>query len=117
MINPRMFAALTVAAMLAVAAVPAGAAPASVEVAQAKSADAPKVFHGVGVVTATKPAGTLTINHEAIEGLMPAMEMTFAARPASITKGVRTGDRVQFTIDGRTDTLIAVKVVGHHKSR
>jgi Cu/Ag efflux protein CusF len=111
--------ALAAALALSVAAAAAGSADTTKaqrtagQPAQAQVAAAPKVFSATGVVTATKPAGTLTINHQPIEGLMPAMEMTFNARPASLTKGVQPGDQVEFQIEGKTYALVAVKVVGH----
>jgi Cu/Ag efflux protein CusF len=111
--------AFAAALALSVAAAAAGSADTTI-VAQRQAGpaaqtprEAPKVFSATGVVTATKPAGTLTINHQPIEGLMPAMEMTFNARPASLTKGVQPGDQVEFQIEGKTYALVAVKVVGH----
>jgi Cu(I)/Ag(I) efflux system protein CusF len=81
--------------------------------AQAQPNASGKVFRAVGIVTATEPAGSLTINHEPIEGLMPAMEMTFAARPPALIKGVRPGDRVEFSVEAKTYAIVALKVVGH----
>ncbi len=72
-----------------------------------------KVFRGMGIVTAIEPAGSLTINHEPIEGLMPAMEMTFSVNPRALTKGVRPGDRIEFSVEGKTYTIVDLKVVGH----
>jgi Cu/Ag efflux protein CusF len=85
----------------------------SAGLAQAQQGQPQKVFHGVGVVTATEPAGTLTVNHQPIEGLMPAMEMAFKVNPASLAKGVRPGDRIDFSVDGKTYTIVGLKVVGH----
>jgi Cu/Ag efflux protein CusF len=81
--------------------------------AQAQQSESRKVFRGAGVVTAIEPAGSLTINHEPIEGLMPAMEMTFSVNPRALTKGVRPGDRIEFSVEGKTYTIVALKVVGH----
>jgi Cu/Ag efflux protein CusF len=81
--------------------------------AQAQQSEPRKVFHGVGVVTAIEPAGSLTINHEAIEGLMSAMEMTFTVNPRTLTKGIRPGDKIEFSVEGKTYTIVALKVVGH----
>jgi Cu/Ag efflux protein CusF len=65
----------------------------SVGLAQAQQGQPQKVFHGVGVVTAIEPTGMLTVNHQAIEGLMPAMEMAFKVNPASLAKGVPQATR------------------------
>ncbi len=82
-------------------------------VAQVKTDEAPRIFRAMGVVTAIEPAGTLTINHEPIQGLMPAMEMTFTVNPRALTKGVRLGDKVEFRVDGKTYTIVELKVRGH----
>ena len=81
--------------------------------AQAQQSESRKVFRGMGIVTAIEPAGSLTINHEPIEGLMPAMEMTFSVNPRALTKGVRPGDRIEFSVEGKTYTIVDLKVVGH----
>jgi Cu/Ag efflux protein CusF len=82
-------------------------------IAQAQQNEPRKTFHGVGVVTAIEPAGSLTINHEPIEGLMPAMEMTFQVNPRTLANGVRPGDKIEFSVEGKTYILVALKVVGH----
>jgi Cu/Ag efflux protein CusF len=81
--------------------------------AQAQQNEPRKIFRGMGAVTAIEPAGSLTINHEAIEGLMSAMEMTFSVNPRALTKGVRPGDKIEFSVEGKTYTIVALKVVGH----
>jgi Cu/Ag efflux protein CusF len=83
--------------------------------AQAQQSGPRKIFKGMGVVTAIEPAGTLTINHQAIEGLMPAMEMTFSVNPRALTRGVLPGDQVEFSVDGKTFTIVDLKVRGHTK--
>jgi Cu/Ag efflux protein CusF len=108
-----VFLALTVAAQAA----SPGAPPSdgTVRLAQAQPGEARKVFHATGIVTANEPAGTLTINHEPIVGLMPAMEMMFKANPPTLANGVRPGDKVEFNVEGKTFALVGVKVVGHIK--
>ncbi|HXA21989.1 MAG TPA: copper-binding protein [Acetobacteraceae bacterium] len=81
--------------------------------AQAQQNEPRKVFRGVGIVTAIEPAGSLTINHEPIEGLMPAMEMAFQVNPRTLANGVRPGDKIEFSVEGKTYTIVAVKIVGH----
>jgi Cu/Ag efflux protein CusF len=80
---------------------------------QAQQSETGKTFRGTGVVTAIEPNGSLTINHEPIAGLMPAMEMTFSVNPRALTTGVRPGDKIEFSVEGTTYILRAVKVVGH----
>jgi Cu/Ag efflux protein CusF len=98
------FLALTIAA---------NAMAAPLMMAQTQQSEPGKVFRAVGIVTAIEPAGTLTINHEPIEGLMPAMEMAFPVKPRALTNGVRPGDRIEFSVEGKTYTIVALKVVGH----
>ena len=81
--------------------------------AQAQPSEPGKMFSAVGVVTAIESAGSLTINHEPIAGLMPAMEMTFSVNPRALTDGVRPGDKVEFSMEGSTYIIRALKVVGH----
>ena len=88
-------------------------ASASFQMAQTETDVSRKIFHGMGVITATKPVGSLTINHQAIEGLMPAMEMMFPVTPPALTKGIRPGDTVEFSVDGKTYTIVAIKPRGH----
>ena len=82
---------------------------------QAQPSEPGKMFRGVGIVTAIESAGSLTINHEPIAGLMPAMEMTFSVNPRASTNGVRAGDKVEFSMDGRTYVIRELKVVGHDR--
>ncbi len=78
-------------------------------------AEAPRLFHGIGTVTATEPAGTLTINHQPIEGLMPAMEMMFKLNPPTLARGIKPGDRVDFAVEGRTYVITAAKLLERAK--
>ena len=77
--------------------------------AMAESA-AVKIFHGVGkVVAVNAEGGFVQINHEAIAGLMDAMEMEFPVKPAALLRDVKKGDRVEFDVQG--DYVI----IGLHK--
>lgn len=72
-------------------------------------ADSPKLFHGVGkIVAVDAPTGFVTISHEAIPGLMDAMTMQFEAKPATLLDGLKPGDRVEFSLDGKTYALLAI---------
>jgi Cu/Ag efflux protein CusF len=78
--------------------------------AQAQTAPAAKIFHGVGVVTGVTPdSGLVMISHENIDGLMDAMEMQFEVKPASLLNGVNKGDKVAFDIDGNTLTILGLR--------
>ncbi len=72
-------------------------------------AETPRLFQGVGKITAIDaPSGFVTIRHEVIPGLMDAMEMQFAAKPAKLLEGLKPGDKVEFTLDGKTYVLQAI---------
>jgi Cu/Ag efflux protein CusF len=87
---------------------------APLRVAQAQQSEPGKTYRGVGFVTAIEPAtGSLTINHQPIEGLMPAMEMMFRVRPRALSDGIRPGDEIEFSVEGKTFTILEVKIVGH----
>ncbi len=69
-------------------------------------------FTGTGTVIAAVPrVNRLIVNHGEIKGFMPAMEMSYAARPG-LLDGLNPGDKIEFTIDGVTSTITGVKVVG-----
>jgi Cu/Ag efflux protein CusF len=72
-------------------------------------ANAAKIFHGVGKITAIDAAsGALTIDHAAIPGLMEAMEMPYEAKPAKLLEGLKVGDKVDFAVDGKTLMILEV---------
>ena len=63
-------------------------------------------------MTAINPAtGSLTINHQEIEGLMPAMEMLFHVDPRTLSDHVKPGDKVEFQVEGKTYTIRDIKVI------
>ena len=69
-------------------------------------------FHGIGVVTdIDRETGALTVNHQEIKGLMPAMEMLFNVDPRSLSDGVKPGDRIEFSVEDKTYTIRDLKVV------
>lgn len=68
-------------------------------------------YSGTGRVAAVDPGrGTITLDHDAIAGLMPAMRMQFAADSA-LLQNVRTGETVRFTLDTRDSQLVIVALV------
>jgi Cu/Ag efflux protein CusF len=71
------------------------------------------IFHGVGVVTAIDSAsGALTVDHEDILGLMPAMVMMYRVQSPDLSRGLGVGDRIAFDVDGKTYTIVGVKRLG-----
>jgi Cu/Ag efflux protein CusF len=83
-------------------------------VAQERAASG--VFHGVGVVKAIDSAkGWLTLDHNAIDGFMGAMEMMYRVEPTRLTAGLKVGDRVAFDIDAGRYAVVGVKVLDKAK--
>lgn len=70
---------------------------------------------GTGVIEAVDTAkGTVTIKHQAIASIhWPAMTMTFKADPPSLLKGVKAGEKVNFTMHpaGTNSTVTALAPV------
>jgi FtsP/CotA-like multicopper oxidase with cupredoxin domain len=70
-----------------------------------------QTFTGTGTVIAAVPrVNRLIVDHGEIKGFMPAMEMSYAAKPG-VLDGLSAGDRIEFTIDGATSTITAAKVI------
>jgi len=88
------------------------------KVAQAAPAPGPaaQVFHGTGKVIAALPrVNRLVVSHPEIKGFMPAMEMSYPVDPPKLLEGLKSGDRIEFTIDAASSTITEVKVVGAGK--
>jgi Cu/Ag efflux protein CusF len=91
-------------------------AGAAIAPAQAQMGEQDGLFHGVGVITAIDPTtGSLTLDHEEIKGLMPAMEMMYRVDPHSLSAGLRAGDTIDFAVDAKTYTIRGVKLIGRAK--
>jgi Cu/Ag efflux protein CusF len=119
-----------VAAALMAAAIPAEAAQAlpfadrgvgertgaTLAPTQAQQGEPQGIFRGVGVVKAIDAAtGALTLDHEDIKGLMPAMEMMYRVDPRSLSDGLRLGDKIDFGVDAKTYTIRDVKLIERAK--
>ena len=73
-----------------------------------------KPYPAKGVVTVINlKEGWLEINHEAIEGLMPAMQMEWPVKPPSLMKSIKVGDKVEFSVveTGKGEIITAIKTV------
>jgi protein SCO1/2 len=53
------------------------------------------------VVSADPEAGTMTVAHRPVAGVMPAMTMPFRVQKVSELKGLTSGARVRFRFDGK----------------
>jgi Cu/Ag efflux protein CusF len=91
-------------------------AGAAIAPAQAQQGEPGGLFNGVGVITAIDPTtGSLTLDHEEIKGLMPAMEMMYRVDPRSLSAGLRAGDKIDFAVDAKTYTIRGVKLIERAK--
>ena len=80
--------------------------------ALASAGEAPRIFHGVGTVTAVDSAsGALTVDHGEIPGFMDPMEMAYRVRPAALADGLRKGDKIAFGVEGETYTIVEIRKV------
>jgi Cu/Ag efflux protein CusF len=74
-------------------------------------------FNGVGLVTkiVTDPKygnePSVELNHDEIEGLMPAMIMEFYVKDKALLNNLTIGDKVEFTIEekGGSEIISAIK--------
>lgn len=58
-----------------------------------------KPYPGRGVVTIINPKeGWVEINHEDIEGLMPAMQMEWSVKDRSLLQKIKVGNKVEFVV-------------------
>lgn len=74
------------------------------------------IFHSVGVVTAVSTAtGALTLDHEDIKGLMPAMVMTYRVEPRELTADLGVGDRIAFEVEPKSYKILRVMLLQHSK--
>jgi len=72
-----------------------------------------RTYHGVGVVKRTDvKRPSVEIDHQAIEGLMPAMTMEFYVKDVSLLNGLQPGDRIEFTIE---DGIGGIKITAIQK--
>lgn len=75
---------------------PETAEPAAPETAEPAG---PEYYEAQGTVTAIDPdTSSVTIDHEAIPGLMDAMEMSYTAADAGLLEGIEVGTTVRFRL-------------------
>jgi Cu/Ag efflux protein CusF len=87
---------------------------ASSDAAEVQETGAEGIFFGHGLVTSVEPeTGWLTLAHDDIMGCMPAMEMMFRVRAPELSRDLKPGDTVDFTIDGGDYVILDVKLVSH----
>lgn len=73
-----------------------------------------KTYNGKGVVTKINlELVSVELNHEEIEGLMPAMIMEFYVRNKSDLEALQVGDKVDFVLeyDQGKETIISIRKI------
>jgi Cu/Ag efflux protein CusF len=84
--------------------------------AEAQETVAKGIFHGRGIVKAVATqTGAVALSHDEIKGFMPAMEMIYRVRAPEVSRDLRPGDIIDFTIDAAKYTILEVKVVAPAK--
>ena len=102
------FARLRLAIPLIVCGLAAG------DAAEVQETGAEGVFYGRGLVKAVEPGtGWLILAHSDIMGCMPAMVMMFRVRAPDLSRDLRPGDTIDFTIDGGNYVILDAKLVSH----
>ena len=70
-----------------------------------------RFYQGVGTVEEIDKANArLQLNHEAIEGYMPAMRLPYKVKDMSLLDKVKLGDRVEFSIEDGSKGLFLIDV-------
>src|SRR5579864_4119956 len=77
---------------------PLGTGQPRARLAQVETSEPRGIFRGVGIIKAIDPrSGALTLAHEEIKGLMPAMEMMYRVKSRALSEGLREGDKIEFS--------------------
>ena len=81
------------------------------QIRAATLAEGGTTYDGRGsVVSLDENAKKITLKHEEIKGLMPAMTMEFPLRSGETLNNVRTGDKVLFTLTPQGTDFIIEKI-------
>ena len=80
---------------------------------RSSSQDAQKaLFHARGIVKSVEPgSGAVTLAHDDIQGLKPAMETVYRVQEPELCKYLRPGDTVDFTVDASDFSMDALEEV------
>lgn len=67
------------------------------------------------VIKVDEGSKKVTLKHDEIKGLMPAMTMEFPVKSANILQGIRAGDKIRFTLSPQGGDFIVEKIVKEEK--
>ena len=85
---------------------------ASSDAAEVRETGATGIFYGRGLVKAVEPGtGWLTLAHNDIIGCMPGMEMMFRVRTPAVSRDLKPGDTIDFSLDGGEYVVLEAKLV------
>src|SRR5512141_2316547 len=74
------------------------------------AAAAPQTVEGEGKVVATVPSSSqIVVEHGEIKGFMEAMTMGYRTEPSSLLEGLKSGDKVRFTIDVPNKAIVKIE--------
>jgi Cu/Ag efflux protein CusF len=77
---------------------------------RAAETGAPKTVVGEGKVVATVPSSNqIVVEHGEIKGFMEAMTMGYPVDPPSLLEGLKSGDKVRFTIDVPKKAIVKIE--------
>lgn len=62
------------------------------------------------VIQVDQAKGEITLDHEGIKGLVPAMSMEYSVQPRNLLSGIRTGDRVRFKLSIQGIEFVVVEI-------
>ena len=66
-------------------------------------------YEGIGVVVATNlRESRLIVDHEEIKDFMSPMVMSYVVTPATLLRGLKSGDRIRFTIDADKRAIVDI---------
>ncbi len=84
------------------------------DAAEVRETGSAGVFYGRGLVKAVEPGtGWVTLAHNDIMGCMPSMEMMFRVRAFDVSRDLRPGDTIDFSLDGGDYVILDAKLVSH----
>jgi Cu/Ag efflux protein CusF len=84
------------------------------DAAEVQETGAEGIFYGRGLVKAVESGtGWVTLAHNDIIGCMPAMEMMFRVRVPDVSRDLKSGDTIDFTLDGGNYVILDAKLVSH----
>lgn len=70
-----------------------------------------RTYQATGVVKGLDPnLPIVEIDHEAIKGLMPAMQMQFHVKDKSLLEAIRVGDRIEFTVESGVGSIRIIAI-------